>query len=319
MKNLFMIIAVVFAMLVVGCAEDEAAAPEDNGGTAQNEAESTEESFSVNDFVRGYIADLADGNNIVSMDDFVAMAEAGEDLYVVDIRRAEDYDEGHIDGAVNVPWGTSAMWESIPHLPTDETVYVHCYSGQTAGQAIVMMRMAGVDAVSVNSGWNLGISRVDGYESAVSTDAAEIDTSFRNDVSDEVLGIIQEYYEALEDVAGTTFTNNMVSEENAKAIHDAEDESVQFVSMRRPDDFAEGHIEGAVNFPFGPDMTDILDMLPTDKKLISYCYSGQTCNQGIALLRLVGYDAVSILYGFGTPRTDPRGWVNQDYPVVSSN
>lgn len=317
MKNVLIIMAVVLAMLFVGCGGEEAAAPAENGEAAQAASETVEQSFSVNDFVSEYIAELANSNNIVSMDDFVAMAQAGEEMFVVDIRRAEDYDAGHIEGAVNVPWGTSAMWEAIPHIPTDQPVYSYCYSGQTCGQAIVMMRMAGIDAISVNSGWNLGISRVEGYESVVSTDATALDTSYTNSASDEVLAVIQQYYEELGEVAGTPFGNNMVSEENAKAILDAGDESVQFVSMRRPDDFAEGHIEGAVNYPFGPGMSDAMGMLPTDKKLISYCYSGQTANQGVALLRLLGYDAVSLVYGMGTPRTDPRGWSNQGFPVVS--
>ncbi|MFP4426993.1 MAG: rhodanese-like domain-containing protein [Spirochaetaceae bacterium] len=318
MKNALLILMVALVTLFIGCGAEEAEAPAQTDTQAEETTESAAPEFSVSEFVREYVADLADSNNIVSMDDFVAMAQEGEEMYVVDIRRAEDYKAGHVDGAVNAPWGTSAIWEVIPHLPTDETVYAYCYSGQTCGQATVMMRMAGIDAVSVNSGWNLGISRVDGYESVVSTDATEIDTSYDNGVSDEVLSTIQTYYEELAEAAGTPFANHMVSEEDAKAILDAEDESVQFVSMRRPDDYAEGHIETAVNYPFGPTMYDEMGMLPTDKKLIVYCYSGQTANQGVALLRLLGYDAVSLLYGMGTPRTDPRGWINNDFPVVSS-
>jgi rhodanese-related sulfurtransferase len=315
MKRILFLLAVLTIALFIGCgASEEAAAP----AAPEAAAEAAAPAFSVNDFVTDYIAELANSNNIVSMDKFVEDVLAGEDVYIIDIRRADDYDAGHARGAVNVPWGSDAMWEAVPHLPTEGTVYLHCYSGQTAGQAIVMMRMAGIPAISVNSGWNLGISRVEGYEEIVTTDATPIDTSYNNGVSDEVLEIIEQYYADLASQGGTTFANNMVSEENAKAIHDAGDESVLFVSMRRPDDYAAGHIEGAVNYPFGPSMNEMMGMLPTDKKLISYCYSGQTANQGVALLRLQGYDAVSLLYGMGTPRTDPRGWSNHGFPVVAN-
>jgi len=111
----------------------------------------------------------------------------------------------------------------------------------------------------------------------------------------------------------------MLSEETAKSILDAKDQGVQFVSMRRPADFAAGHIETAVNVPFNGDMWEGTALLPTDKALVSYCYSGQTCNQGIALLRLLGYDAYSIQFGMGTATTAPRGWANKGFPVVASN
>lgn len=316
-KILFLIVALTVA-LFIGCGGSEQAAAPAPAQQPAAQAAPAAPAFSVRDFVNSYIADLAGGNNIVSMDQFVADVLAGEDMYIVDIRRADDYNAGHFAGAVNVPWGSSAMWEAVPHLPTDRRVFVHCYSGQTAGQAIVMMKMAGIDAVSVNSGWNFGISRVEGYEAAVTTDATPLDTSFNNGVSDAVMEIIRGYYQELATHAGTPFANRMVSEENLKAILDAGDDSVQIVSARRPDDYAQAHIETAINVPFGPGMGDLFAGLPTDRRLVVYCYSGQTANQMIALMNLLGYDAVSLLYGMGTPRTNPRGWINHGFPTVSS-
>ncbi|MBU0934158.1 MAG: sulfurtransferase [Spirochaetes bacterium] len=312
MRKVFVIGLALLVLLSFSCEKQEATQV-----TAAPAAAAAAPAFSVRDFVKNYMTELANSNNIVGFDVFVADALAGKEMYVVDIRSATDYAKGHIKGAVNVPWGTSAMWEAMAHIPTDRTVYVHCYTGQTAGQAIVTMKLAGIKTVSVNSGWNLGISKVDGYDAAVTTEATAIDTSFNNGVSAEVVGIIKKYYEDTAKVAGTTFGNNMVSEENAKAILDAADASVQFVSMRRPDDYAKGHVPTAINFPFGATMWDGLANLPTGKKLISYCYSGQTANQGIALLRLLGYDAVSLRFGMGNARTAPGGWSNKGYPVVT--
>ncbi len=314
-KILFLLIALTVALFMSCGGSEQAAAPAQQPAA---QAAPAAPAFSVRDFVTGYIADLAGGNNIVSMDQFVADAIAGEDMYIVDIRRADDYNAGHIAGAVNMPWGSSAMWEAVPHIPTDRTVFVHCYTGQTAGQAIVLMQMAGIDAVSVNSGWNLGISRVEGYEAVVTTDATPLDTSFNNGVSDAVMTVIREYYQELATHVGTPFANRFVSEEGLKAIVDSGDTSVQIVSVRRPDDFAQGHIQGAVNVPFGAGMGDLIAGLPTDRRLAVYCYSGQMSNQAIALLNLLGYDAVSLIYGMGTPRTAPRGWTNNGFPTVTS-
>jgi rhodanese-related sulfurtransferase len=50
----------------------------------------------------------ANSNYIVSMDTFVAEVLAGADMYVVDIRQPDVYNQSHIIGAVNVPWGSDA-------------------------------------------------------------------------------------------------------------------------------------------------------------------------------------------------------------------
>lgn len=317
MKKTTSVLALVLLMLVmvlVGCAEEEqAAAP------AAEQEQDTAETFSAREFVADYIADLENGNKIYPMDEFVQRLRDGEDLYVVDIRSADDYEEGHARGAINAPWGTSAMWEVLPHIPQDQPVYVYCYSGQTCGQAMITMRMAGIDAYSVNSGWNLGISRVEGYEEIVETTANELDRSQTYDVPAGAMEAIQGYYEDTFALNGTPFANRFVAAETANQILQADDDSAMFISMCRPDDFADARVPGSVNIPYGPNWNEAIPGFPTDKKLIVYCYSGQGSNQLVVMLTMLGYDPVSLTYGLGTPRTDPGGWANEGFPVESSS
>ncbi len=317
MKKTTSVLALVLVMLVVflvGCAEEEqAAAP------AAEQEQDAAETFSAREFVEDYIADLENGNKIYPMDEFVQRLRGGEDLYVVDIRSADDYEEGHVRGAINAPWGTSAMWEVLPHIPQDQPVYVHCYSGQTAGQALITMRMAGIEAYSVNSGWNLGISRVEGYEEIVETTVNELDRSETYDVSAGAMEAIQGYYEDTFALNGTPFANRFVAAETANQILQADDDSAMFISMCRPDDFADARVPGSVNIPYGPNWNEAIPGFPTDKKLIVYCYSGQGSNQLVVMLTMLGYDPASLTYGLGTPRTDPRGWANEGFPVESSS
>jgi rhodanese-related sulfurtransferase len=58
------------------------------------------------------------------------------------------------------------------------------------------------------------------------------------------------------------------------------------------------------------------DTLPDNKKVVVYCYTGQTAGQTVAGLKLLGYDAVSLNGGIGMPVNAPIGWVNKGYPVV---
>jgi len=250
----------------------------------------------------------------IAQDEFVSKVAAGEDLAIIDIRSAADYEAGHVKGAVNMPWGP-AIAEQLGTIPTDQTVYVYCYTGQTAGQTVTLLNVAGIDARSVNFGWNLGISKVDGVDAVTTTEPATFDGS--REVPEAIQTAITNYYNGLADVSETEYKNYKISEDDLKAKVDAKDDSIVILSVRKAADYEAGHIEGAINVPFGSGMLDgFKDVLPTDKTIVVYCYTGQTAGQATAALRLMGYDAVSLNGGMGTAANAPSGWANKGYPVV---
>ena len=119
-------------------------------------------------------------------------------------------------------------------------------------------------------------------------------------------------------LAETTYKNYKISEEDLKALVDAKDASIVIVSARKAEDYAAGHIEGAINIPFGKDMVAGFEALPRDKVIVVYCYTGQTAGQTTAALRLMGYKAVSLNGGMGKESNAPMGWANKGYPVVQN-
>jgi len=60
-----------------------------------------------------------------------------------------------------------------------------------------------------------------------------------------------------------------------------------------------GHIPGATQYTPKADIAfdTFLKTLPKDKTIVVYCYTGQTSAHMAAYLRLLGYDAKSLLYG----------------------
>ena len=63
----------------------------------------------------------------------------------------EDYGKGHIEGAVSLPYG-KGMQEKFDILPTDQTIYVYCYSGQTASQTMAALRLKGYTVYNLSGG-----------------------------------------------------------------------------------------------------------------------------------------------------------------------
>ena len=70
------------------------------------------------------------------------------------------------------------------------------------------------------------------------------------------------------------------------------------LSIRKAEDYAIGHIPGAVNMSgAGLFKPENLAKLPKDKEIVAYCYTGHTGSQVAALLNLCGYNATNLTWG----------------------
>ena len=255
--------------------------------------------YAVTAAANAYFADFP-GSRIVTWEDVFAKIDAGEEPFILSIRQEDVYTEGHIVGAALAAWGTD-LAEKVSMLPNDEPVYVYCYTGQTAGQTVALLNMLGIEAYSIKSGYVNGAMNVEGYEAYVSTDVVELADAGAS-YDPWVLASVVSYFNTVGDNA-----NNIMAAEDAVAVIEAGEISV--VDIRSADDFAAGHIEGAVNVPYGAGMQELFSTLPEGKLLVT-CYSGQTAGQTVAILRELGYDAVSLKSGMG-------GWTAAELPVVT--
>ncbi len=287
------------------------------GGLSPVSADTAAPSAGVVAAANAYFTNMPADIYKIGEKDFIDKVKAGEKMFILDIRSAADYGKGHIKGAVNAPWGT-AISDNLKNLPADKPIMIYCYTGQTAGQAVATLNIAGFNAKSVNLGWNLGISKVVGYEQYIETKINKFAAVKSVTVKADVKAAIEAYYKGLEAVKPTIYANYKISEDEAKKLLDAKDPKIMFLSVRKAEDFAKGHIAGAANIPFGKGMEQKFNTLPKDKKIIVYCYTGQTAGQTVAALRLLGYDAVSMHSGMGMPSTVPAGWLNKGYPVIST-
>ena len=75
------------------------------------------------------------GYKQVSMEEGLELMEADSDYILLDVRRDDEFEEGHIPGAINIP-NESIGIEEIAELPDkNQTIYVYCRSGNRSKQA----------------------------------------------------------------------------------------------------------------------------------------------------------------------------------------
>ncbi len=107
--------------------------------------------------ISSYFEDLACGkNNLIISDDLLDMIDKKEKLFIIDIRAKADYDEKHIPTSVHCPWSEVGEWIEDDVFKKDEHIVVVCYSGQTAGQTVGILRSLGYNACSLKGGMNTG-------------------------------------------------------------------------------------------------------------------------------------------------------------------
>jgi phage shock protein E len=80
------------------------------------------------------------------------------------------------------------------------------------------------------------------------------------------------------------------------------------LDVRTPEEFASGHIEGAVNIPVEI-LGSYLDEVPQDQPVVLYCRSGNRSDQAASILRRSGYSDVYDIDG------GVIAWTNQNRPL----
>ena len=90
-----------------------------------------------------------------------------------------------------------------------------------------------------------------------------------------------------------------ITSDEASEMHGNED--VVFIDVRRPDEYAEGHIKDALFIPVD-DVLARIDELPADKKLLFICAQGVRSGLACEMAAAMGIDSEN-LYNIedGTP------------------
>lgn len=86
------------------------------------------------------------------------------------------------------------------------------------------------------------------------------------------------------------------------------DSALFVLDVRTPEEFAAGHVPGAVNIPHDQ-VASRLAEVPKDKDVVVYCRSGRRSGLAIDVLEASGYSRVQQLEG------DMNAWLEKGRPV----
>jgi hydroxyacylglutathione hydrolase len=86
--------------------------------------------------------------------------ERGDDLLVLDVRDADEYEAGHIPGSIHIPYG--ALQERSDELPRDRPIAALCSGGKRSGLAVSILQREGFDPVIRVGQGGVGTWRDDG-------------------------------------------------------------------------------------------------------------------------------------------------------------
>lgn len=247
-------------------------------------------------------------------------------VYIIDIRSAADFATGYIENAHNV-----AVADVLTHIKgVDLTPYtkvaIVCYTGQTAGFVASLLRLMGYNKVysmkwgmcSWNSTfagkWNTAISNGNAYASQFVSTATSKGAKGSLPELNTGKSTGQEILEARVNAVLTEgFTNASIT--NATVFGSLN--TYYIVNYWPAAQYSDpGHIPGAIQYTPKESMKYSVDLttLPTDKAVVCYCYTGQTSAFLAAYLRLVGYDAKSLLYGANGMIYDKMAEYNTAHP-----
>ena len=296
-----LVIAVISVVFVAGC-KDDTTDPDVNG------FEILTSYMDANDMT---LTDLLAGW-IIAPDSLVQVLD---DYYVMDIRTGDyhgatvlddpddivDYDNGHIEGAVLSSLGNIVT----DAAQADNPIVVVCYTGQSAGHAVMALRLSGYSNAMVlkwgMSGWHSDFDKWSGNTATLNHanwlaapgaiadaevfDYPEIDTDLEDGsgiLAERVVALLDGGFKGIAALDGDTtigvldnpadfFINNYWGVDDVTAY---------------------GNIDTA--YRINPLVLENLDSAGT---VVTYCWTGQTSSMVTAYLTVLGYDAKSLKFG----------------------
>lgn len=298
--NIAVILALVPVFMITSCKKDE---PEAVNAYLTLKTYMVTNALDLPDLAKNWIIDPKSTNMGGVVDSITSTIPTH---YVFDIRPATDFAAGHIKNAINVPLKDVV---TVAQNYTDKPICVVCFTGQTAGQAVMALRLSGFeDAVVLKwgmAGWNgnfkgpwINNSGADNGNIATGNanwvmDAAPAAGSFTEPVwtstATDGAAILKERVQAVLDAGfAPAAAADVLADPSSHQIHNY---------WPAADYTTFGHFSGAYNTPVISLAGDLVKAIDPSKEALVYCYTGQTSSIATFWLNVLGYQTKGVAFG----------------------
>lgn len=296
--NYFLLVAILPALVLTGCKDDSDPEPAAKGNFETLKTFMVANDLDLPTLLAGWVIApklTTETGGIVE-----PTTNTIPTYHVFDIRSATDYAAGHVPGAINV---VLADVLTVAADYQDKPILVVCYSGQTAGRAVMALRLSGYhDAKVMKFGmsyWNVEFDKwtVKVGDAAVGSPGWNSDATSTLPVNDFPLWettstdgaeILADAVAAMLALPWTTSSADVLTTPGNYSIYNF---------WTNDDYIAFGHFDGALQIKPISLVDDIVKAFPTSAEFQVYCYTGQTSSFTVAWLQTLGYNAKSITYG----------------------
>ncbi|MBN2008712.1 rhodanese-like domain-containing protein [candidate division KSB1 bacterium] len=295
-----LLLLAIALMFVIGCDEDNPTEPK-KVNEFELVADATDAYLSTYTTVSGAGVNVS----ITALFDLLTDGDTSNDPFIIDYRSADHYNSKHIKGAVNIALADLITKVDDGTIPTSKKIVNVCYSGQTASVATSMLNMFGFDAQNLLFGMcgvDTSIVNAKGWVNQIAADERALVSEASTTTATHDFPVLSTGKSSAADIIKAQFAAKSVASTWAVSANDVWDNPANYfvINYWPADEYVNpGHIPGAFQFTPKTSLlsTSTLNLLPTDKTVVVYCYTGQTSAQVVAALKVLGYDAKSLTYG----------------------
>ncbi|MGQ9850456.1 MAG: rhodanese-like domain-containing protein [Aggregatilineaceae bacterium] len=259
----------------------------------------TAETFDLAGLLDSYISGLPASFNAIRAADLNALLAENPDILLVDVRTADEFEEGHLAGAINIP--LIELTDHLNLLPDlNQKMVIYCGSGHRSAIAMVLLNLLGYqNAQSLLGGTKAWLAA----ELPVTTEVVEAKEGTAPAFNPDLLAAIDTYVKTIP--AG--FYAISADDLNVALIENPP----YLIDVRTDEEVAKGIIEGAAHIELRS-FVGQMDQWPADKSqpVVVYCGSGHRSAIAMIAMQLLGYtDVRSLAGGVGA-------WTAKEYPLA---
>ena len=262
--RLLPLLAVLTVLLLVlaACADDDA---------------EWEAGFDVGAAVEAHASTIPEGWLRIGEAEGLDEAMQVKGAVIVDVRDPQDYEAGHIPGAINIP--IRELGDNLRHIPTDSPVWIVCQTGWRTGMTVSSLRMMGYDNVQ---GWanEFPAWEESGFEVETSSGPEAQDLG-EPELDPAMVAAVSEFLATLPD--------GWLLVPEVDDVLAAVDAGAELLDVRQLESFEESHVTDATLVPIR-DLASPEAEIPTGTDVIVYCQSGWRVSLAMPILHLLGYD-----------------------------